>query len=384
MKAFVSPICPSFCFRPFLLVLVLTSLFFNCIGSKDKSILKQEESYSKSDQLEDSDQIITLKAVGDTIPGTNYPENKLIDDETKLFSGIQEFLSGSDILFGNFESTLTDFPKSAKDVSRPNTYAFRSPPSYAKLLKSVGFHVLSVVNNHSYDFTEAGFVDTMNHLTAQNILAVGGKGTIQYIQIKNRKFAFVGFSYQTYHNSITRMEESEALVTTAVANADIVVLSIHAGAEANAIHTPDAEEIFLGENRGNMVKFSHRMIDLGADLVLGHGPHVPRGMELYKDRLIAYSLGNFLGYRTLSVKGDNGLSLVLDIAINQEGKFYTGRILPVIMESPGIPFPDKSKRSIKLIRELTRVDFPNSPLQIDEEGILSRRADIAYWIHSEE
>ncbi|GBF49966.1 capsule synthesis protein, CapA [Leptospira ryugenii] len=321
---------------------------------------------SKDEKIESKN--ISFKAVGDTIPGTNYPENKLIDDEKRLFAAIQETLSGADILFGNFESTLTEYPHSGKDVSRPNTYAFRTPPAYANLLKSVGFDVMSVVNNHSYDFKEAGFLDTLRNLNQAGILAVGGKNTIQYLNKKGKKIAFIGFSYQTYHNSITRMEEAEVLVKEAVANADIVVLSIHAGAEANAIHTPDAEEIFLGENRGNMVKFSHRMIDLGADLVLGHGPHVPRGMEIYKDRLIAYSLGNFMGYRSLSSKGDNGLSLVLEVLVDEQGGFVSGKIHPVLMKDPGIPFPDPEKKSIRFIRQLSKEDFPNSPLTIDEEG----------------
>lgn len=358
--------------------LVLSLFTIQCVGDKSRFNTKVDKELEKKTLESDKSQTIFIKAVGDTIPGTNYPENRLIDDETKLFSAVTELLDGSDILFGNFESTLTDYPKSAKNVARANTYAFRTPPSYAKLLKSVGFDVLSVVNNHSYDFTEVGFIDTINHLTAEGILAVGGKGKIQYLNVKNKKFAFIGFSYQTYHNSITRMEESELLVKEAVANADIVVLSIHAGAEAGASHTPDSEEIFLGENRGNMIQFSHRMIDLGADLVLGHGPHVPRGIELYKDKLIAYSLGNFLGYRTLSVKGDNGLSLVLNIALDGSGNFVNGQILPVIMEVPGIPFPDEKKRSIKFIRDLSRADFTNSALRIDDEGNISRQIEISF------
>ncbi|TGN17589.1 CapA family protein [Leptospira idonii] len=363
----------------FVFLILIVSLVLNCVGEKNKTILKKQQTDSHLTSIANEDQVLTIKAVGDTIPGSNYPESHLIDDEAKLFSPMQEHLSGADILFGNFESTLTDYPKSGKDIKRPNTYAFRTPPHYAKLMKDVGFNVLSVVNNHSMDFTEQGFNDTIKNINDAGMLAVGGKGLIQYTTVKNLKIAFIGFSYQRYHNSITNFEASEALVNEAVQNADLVVLSIHAGAEANAIHTPDQEEIFLGENRGNMVKFSHRMIDLGADLVLGHGPHVPRGMEIYKDRLIAYSLGNFLGYRTLSVKGDNGLSLVLQVALDKQGNFLKGNIIPVIMEVPGIPYPDPQLRSVKLIQSLTRSDFPGSPIEIDEKGNIRRSVGTISW-----
>jgi hypothetical protein len=110
------------------------------------------------------------------------------------------------------------------------------------------------------------------------------------------------------------------------------------------------------------------MIDNGADLILGHGPHIPRALELYKGKLIAYSLGNFMGYRTLSTQAQLAYSLVLEVELNNQGDFVSGKIIPVQLNRQGIPYPDRQGHSIKLIRQLTRSDFPKTPLIIDKNG----------------
>ena len=121
-----------------------------------------------------------------------------------------------------------------------------------------------------------------------------------------------------------------------------------------------------------MVKFSRAMIDNGADLILGHSPHVPRALELYKGKLIAYSLGNFMGYQTLATDAQLGYSLVLEVEMNNQGDFVSGKIIPVQLNRVGIPYPDKYGNSIKLIRQLIQSDFPNTPLSIDKQGKIVR------------
>ncbi|AFY69989.1 Capsule synthesis protein, CapA [Thalassoporum mexicanum PCC 7367] len=314
---------------------------------------------------------ITIKAVGDMIPGTNYPSFKLPEDREILFAAIAAALSGSDLLFGNFESTLTNHPYAAKDTSRPNVFAFRTPPDYAEQLKQIGFDVLSVANNHSFDFGDVGFLETIANIENAGMAAVGQKGQILYLEVKGNRVAFIGFSYFEDHNSIHDLEAAKALIQTATANSEIVIISVHAGAEGtDAMTVSDRNEYFFGENRGNMLLFSRTMIDAGADLILGHGPHVPRAMELYGDRLIAYSLGNFMGYQTLSSVAELGYSLILELELDQEGRFITGKIIPVHIDANGIPKPDPQNRSIKLIKALTEQDFPDSPLQVTAAGEL--------------
>jgi len=152
-----------------------------------------------------------------------------------------------------------------------------------------------------------------------------------------------------------------------------VIISVHAGAEgSDQTRVSDRTEYFFGENRGNILQFSRFMIDQGADVILGHGPHVPRAVELYNDRLIAYSLGNFMGYGTLSTVGALGYSMVLQIELDPQGEFISGRVLPVALDRYGIPYLDDYFQSVILVRNLTRSDFPETPLVVDEMGYLVR------------
>ncbi|MDT9182727.1 CapA family protein [Limnospira sp. PMC 289.06] len=317
----------------------------------------------------DPDMRITIKSVGDIIPGTNYPYNKLHPNKQVLFAGVKPALQDADIVFGNFESTLTNYPNSAKNVGRGMVFAFRTPPEYAALLREAGFDILSVANNHSFDFFEAGFKDTIANIEKAGMKAVGKKGQIVYHEVRGINVAFIGFSYFDYHNNMNDLEASTALIKEAADNADIVVVSVHAGAEGTrALRIQNQTEYFYGENRGNKVLFARTMIDAGADLVLGHGPHVPRALELYNGKLIAYSLGNFLGYRTLSTRAELGYSLVLETQLDVMGNFVEGRIIPVHLDGQGIPSLDNSLRTVGLMRRLTKSDFPDTPLEIDDQG----------------
>ncbi len=321
---------------------------------------------------------LRIKAVGDMVLGTNFPNHRLPTDPQILFAQVKPQLQGADILFGNYESTLTDYPHPFKNTSSGRSFAFRSPPSYAQLLRQVGFDVLSVANNHSYDFNEQGFRDTIRHINGAGMTAVGDLNQIAYIEANGLTTAFIGFA--TYHgqNRIQDLKAGAALVQQAKKNADIVVVSFHGGAEgSDQIHTRDRTEYFYGEDRGNVVQFARTMIDHGADLILGHGPHVPRALELYKGRLIAYSLGNFVGYQTLGSYGNLGKSLILDVELDGSGRFVQGKIIPVRIDNQGIPHIDQNFASVQLIRRLIQADFPSTSLQIERLGEIVSTEDAA-------
>ena len=317
---------------------------------------------------------VVIKAVGDIIPGTNYPNYRLPQDANTLFQRIVPYLKKeNDILFGNYESTLTDYPYSAKNIGQANTFAFRSPPAYAQIISQAGFDIMSVANNHSFDFGQQGFEDTMAHLNKAGVKTVGKKGEIVYIDINGVNVAFIAFSYFSDHNSMHDLNASDSLIRQAKQQADIVVISVHAGAEGTmAVDTNNRTEYFLGENRGNVVQFARSVIDSGADLVLGHGPHVPRAVELYKDRLIAYSLGNFLGYETLPVAGALGKSMILQVGLKEDGSFYNGSVTPVLLDRDGLPYLDNSFKTVSLLRKLIEKNFPDTPLAIDGDGRIIR------------
>lgn len=314
--------------------------------------------------------IISIKAVGDIVPGTNFPSDRLPEDGGQsLFADVKRFLGDTDILFGNFESTMTDYPYVAKDISQGMTFAFRSPPAFANVLKETGFDVISVANNHSFDFSDQGFADTVTHIEQVGIKAIGQKGQISYLKVKGETIAFIGFSYLPDHNFMGDLETAKALVDQAKQQAKIIVISVHQGAEgSDAIHTYNQSEPFFGEDRGNSIQFARTMIDQGASLVLGHGPHVLRSLELYKSRLIAYSLGNFVGYRTLSSEGVLGKSMILQVEMNNEGRFVSGKIIPVSLDNNGVPYIDNEFTSVSIVRNLVESDFSVTPILIQEDG----------------
>ena len=313
---------------------------------------------------------VTIQAVGDIIPGTNFPNRRLPHDKNQLIpQSVRKHLKKADILFGNFESTLTNHPHSAKDISRGQVFAFRSPPAYTQLFADVGFDVFNIANNHALDFGKVGFQDTNQNLNKAGIKTLGHKNQILILEKNNIKIATIGFAPYDFYNSIQDLKTATTLIQKARKKADIVVISMHAGAEGTqALHVKNKTEFFYGENRGNSIKFARNAIDAGADLVIGHGPHVPRAMEMYKGKLIAYSLGNFLGYRTLSTVAQTSYSMILETKLNSEGKLESAKIIPVRMNKQGIPHIDQNFHTVQLVRSLTRQDFPKTPLKIKRTG----------------
>ncbi|OUL28897.1 CapA family protein [Nostoc sp. 106C] len=313
---------------------------------------------------------ITIKAVGDVIPGTNFPNYRLPRFRDELVpKSVRGYLQGADILFGNFESSLTTYPYSSKDMSKGQIFAFRSPPDYAKLFADVGFDVLNLANNHAMDFGPVGFQDTVKNLAFVGIETLGHKNQILYLEANNIPVAMIGFTTYDFYNSVNDLAAAKALVLEAKNNANIVVISMQVGAEGTgALHVKNETEFFYGENRGNSMKFARTMIDLGADLVIGHGPHVPRALEIYKGKLIAYSLGNFLGYRTLSTAAETGYSMILEAKLNSKGDLVSGKVIPIHLDRQGIPRVDQRFRTVGLLRYLNNQDFPKNPVKFNRKG----------------
>ena len=133
---------------------------------------------------------------------------------------------------------------------------------------------------------------------------------------------------------------------------NIVIVYFHGGAEgADFQNVPKTHEMFHGEDRGDVYNFAHTMIDKGADVVFGTGPHVTRAIEVYKDRFISYSMGNFCTYGRFNLAGPNGIAPIMKINVDKSGKFLSGRIIPVFQSSPGGVRIDSSRRVISKIRD---------------------------------
>ncbi len=317
---------------------------------------------------------LRLAAVGDIMPGTDFPENVLPDDDgLSFFDGVTEALTAPDVTFGNFEGVLMDGGEPVKQCKDKRIcYLFRTPTRYARYLQLAGFDVMSLANNHARDFGEEGRSSSMAALDAEGIHHSGREGTVASFVANGRRVAMVAFAPNVGSNSLNDPQIGLPLVSGLAAKHDIVIVSFHGGAEGNgAEKMPFTREIFAGEDRGNVVEFAHQMIDAGADIVLGHGPHVVRPMEIYRDRLIAYSLGNFATYYGISVEGIRGLAPILLATLDDEGKFVSGKIEATQQLRPAGPSIDPEKKVIALIRDLTAAAFPDGTLKIAEDGSLS-------------
>jgi hypothetical protein len=131
--------------------------------------------------------------------------------------------------------------------------------------------------------------------------------------------------------------------------------------------------MFYNENRGDLRTFARVLIGAGADLVLGHGPHVLRGMEVVDGRLVAYSMGNFATYGRFNLAGPMGVSEVLEVTLGSDGKLVSGKILAAKQEGDGIPVKDPSGQAISQIRSLSEADFPGTAPVIAQDGTFAPR-----------
>jgi len=163
-----------------------------------------------------------------------------------------------------------------------------------------------------------------------------------------------------------------ALIARAASRSDIVIAFMHAGAEgADKAHVPFGTEHAFGEDRGDSRHFARTAIDAGADVVLGSGPHVLRGLELYRNRLIAYSLGNLAGWHNFGTGGRSSLSALITVALGPAGRFFAARIASYKLDGAGVPHADRGRAAVKLMRSLSRGDFPRSDLKIDRFGLVT-------------
>ena len=310
--------------------------------------------------------------LGSTFPdatGGDLPPN----DGAGLLDQVSPILKRGDVVFGNLEGPLVDGGVSAKcRGKREGTcYAFRVPTRYGAYLKAAGFTVMGLANNHAMDFGEEGRESSRHVLDQEGIAHSGEVGDIAHLTVKGRKVDVISFA--TYPGAYNFLDLDDALdaVRKARTEADLVIVSFHGGAEgATHQHVALADEMFLGEDRGDLRKFAHASIDAGAQLVLGSGPHVMRAMEVYHGKLIAYSLGNFATYGSFNLSGENGLSAVLEARLAPDGTFLGGQIYPVRQEKPGGPKLDPSLAILPILRSLSRTDFPDTGIVAGPRGEL--------------
>ena len=310
---------------------------------------------------------ITLSGVGDVIMGSvnlGVPPN----NGAGFFDAVRDALA-ADLVMGNLDQALsepTGYEKCEPDTT--DCFQLSLPPSYAEVLRDGGFDLMNLANNHTYDMGPAGYANTRAALESVGIAATGGVDEITYLTVKGVRVAVLGFSVYSYTANLNDIEGAVDLVRQAAAKADLVVVQMQGGAEgADRTHVPPAgqHEMFGGENRGDLRSFAHAVVDAGADIVFGHGPHVMRGMEFYRGRLIAYSLGNFCGYAVLSSTGWSGVGGILKVTLTRDGTWVAGELIATEMVNRGFPALDEERRALAFVDELSVADFGDAAARID-------------------
>ena len=232
----------------------------------------------------------------------------------------------------------SDGGEPGKKCSNPSAcYLFRSPTRYAEHYRAAGFDVLSLANNHARDFGEEGRTSTMQALDAVGIHHSGREGEFASFIVNELRVAVLAYAVTKDSNMLLDYELAEQTVAEHAAEHDIVIVSFHGGAEGASMPcTCRSPRKSISASRAAMSSmFARRMVDAGADLVLGHGPHVVRGLERYRERLIAYSLGNFATYYGISVDGAKGLAPILLTTLDGTGRFVDGNIVSTVQTAPG-------------------------------------------------
>lgn len=319
---------------------------------------------------------VRIAAVGDIQLGQAWPPDAMRlppNNATDVLAKVAPLLEDADITFGNLETVLGDSGTSRKcRKGARNCYAFRAPTAYARTLRESGFDVVSINNNHAADFQQEGRLSTMRALDSVGIAYSGPANGAASWESAGLRIALIAFSTGDGPYRVQDVAAAADSVAGIKLTHDLVIVSFHGGAEgAGATRVPKQVEHAYGEDRGNVFEFARAMIDAGADLVLGHGPHVLRGMEIYRGRLIAYSLGNFSSWHGFNLRGPLGISTVLYATLAPNGVLLEARLAPLYLERPGIPTPDPEQRAIHVVRSLSEADF-GSPL-FSETGKYMRR-----------
>ena len=276
-----------------LIILVLVIIFSAraCISSRKAAeaaaLQKAQEEEAAKKAKEEAAAVkdpvsLTLSVVGDCTLGTDetfdYDTslNAYYDSNGKdyFFQNVKSIFSADDLTIANFEGTLTD-----SDTREDKTFAFKAPAEYAQILTSGSIEAVNTANNHSHDYGEQSYTDTLTALDNAGIIHFGYDDTA-VMDIKGVKVGLVGI-YELKDHLGREQQLKDNIAKVKADGAELVIVIFHWGNESETV--PDTNQMTLGR----------LAIDEGADLVCGHHPHVLQGIETYKGKNIVYSLGNF-------------------------------------------------------------------------------------------
>lgn len=330
---------------------------------------------------------VRLVFTGDINLGTSFLKGGVPPDtQASAFAQIDSLLRG-DLVVGNFEGAFSDTLPAGKCGGISNCYEFRTPRWMVRRLVDAGFTHLNLANNHASDLGTAGRVETREVLDSAGLRHYGILGEIALDSVTGllceagscapvldqwTRVAVVGFSTYEFAYDLLQIARAKVVVDSMAKLADVVIVTFHGGTEGkSAVRVGIGMERMGGERRGDLRRFARAVIDAGADAVIGHGPHVLRGIEFYQGRPIAYSLGNFVTWHGFNMTGVNALTGVLQLELNGDGSFGSGRFIPLRQVKWVGAVPDSHRAALAQVRRLTRLDFPRTGAVIGANGALT-------------
>lgn len=342
-----------------LMAMVLMVLFFGCSRAESQPDKLQggqlddarESSIQQTVQQEltkqEEQEEVVLSFVGDMLFDKSVAGFIKAKGEDYVFEGYNRHFMSSDIVFGNLETAMSHKGEPIKDKE----YTFRSSPKLVPFLKKYNFTMLGIANNHILDYGQAAFTDTLKLLKENGISYAGGGYSRQeasegvIVEKKGLKIGFLAFTRVTpsvdwYAGKnkpgiIGAYKVHEAEVLAAVNNlkdkCDLLVVSLHWGKEGS-------EQV-----RKQETELAHLLIDSGVDLIMGHHPHVVQKVEIYKDKPIFYSLGNF--FFTTSHTAVCNKVLMATVRYGSDGELRSIEAVPgIISNGRPVPMDDVQKK----------------------------------------
>ena len=365
-----------------LLSTLILLIFWSCQYStgQEETKIKEKDSTTVNISLKvpkDSSELTSIIGVGDIMLGTNYPKSPNYlppnNDCRPLLKDVKSILQDADLTFGNCEGVFSDDISHARSCGNSkNCYRFSMPEKFADCFVEAGFDLLSIANNHVGDLGEYGRKNTVKVLKSKGI-KFAGLASIPYTIFKKNgiTYGFTAFAPNKGTNQFYDIKNAVKIVKMLDSLSDIVIVSMHIGAEGNKHqHITKQTEFFLGQNRGNPYQFAHTVIDAGADIVFGHGPHVTRAVDIYKNRFITYSMGNFATYRRFNLSGANKYAPIIKVFVDKNGKFNHAKVYSVYQIDGKGPKLDPNNNALSKIKELTKADLPELKIQISNDGII--------------
>jgi len=293
----------------------------------------------------------TFLAVGDILAEGEKEEIINTKGGTFLFRPTQSIFQSADILLGNLENPLSERGAPIFKIGP----CFRGATNLAKVLSDAGFTILGVANNHARDYGDCAFLDTLDCLQRAGIMSVGGgrdnSSAAEPVIIRTRNLSIGVFAFTFRQESVAQRKRPGAAdldnpdcyeaVKVLCDNVDLVIVSLHMDPEYTNYPAP------------HRMKMARSFVDVGAEMVIGHHPHVPQGLEIYRGKLIAYSLGNFI-FHPEKHKPLTRLGYLLKAKLTKEGTAWA-EIIPYKINDYYQPIPLSGKAYIGAMSHLKNI-----------------------------